>query len=362
MSDYQQQLKDKQSRLQTLLAPFFQGDLTLYASPAEYHRLRAEFRVWHDNGQCSYVMTPPGEKPRPDTIIRLKQFPTANQRINTLMPQLLDAIHADSILRERLYQVEFLSTLNGDDLITMIYHRKLDEAWQQTARQLEERLGTAIIGRSRKQKVVLSRDYVTETLNIDGISFQYRQYEGSFTQPNGHICESMLSWATQHNHQPQRDLLELYCGNGTFTLPLAHNYRRVLATEISKTGVQALRDNILLNGISNIAVARLSAQEFTEAWQGEREFNRLKQDNISLSDYDFAAVFVDPPRAGIDDDTLNLLSNFEQITYVSCNPETLAANLHQLTRTHDVTAAALFDQFPFTPHIESGVILQKRND
>ncbi|HCF78438.1 MAG TPA: tRNA (uridine(54)-C5)-methyltransferase TrmA, partial [Glaciecola sp.] len=45
---------------------------------------------------------------------------------------------------------------------------------------------------------------------------------------------------------------------------------------------------------------------------------------------------------------------------ISCNPETLADNLATLTLTHDIVRSALFDQFPFTHHIESGVILKKR--
>lgn len=360
MPDYQQQLDAKLSRLRAYLAPY-DGEIEVYASPTTHHRLRAEFRIWHDNGRCAYVMTPRGEQANPHTVIRLEQFPTASRRINQLMPQLLDAVHAEPILRERLYQVEFLTTLRGDDLLTLIYHRKLDEAWDAVAKPLAAQLNSAIIGRSRKQKRVLSRDYVTETLHVDGRAYQYRQYEGSFTQPNGVICEAMLAWASRHNHEPQRDLLELYCGNGNFTLPLAQRYRRVLATEISKSGVKAVRDNIRLNHAENIAVARLSAAEFTQAWHGERRFQRLEQDGIELDDYDFAAVFVDPPRAGIDPDTLTLLQHFPQITYISCNPATLADNLRQLRQSHHIIAAALFDQFPFTPHIECGVALVKKS-
>ena len=62
----------------------------------------------------------------------------------------------------------------------------------------------------------------------------------------------------------------------------------------------------------------------------------------------------------MDADTLRLLQEFENIIYVSCNPETLHANLATLTQTHRIERAALFDQFPFTPHIESGVLLRRR--
>ncbi|EOA3792905.1 tRNA (uridine(54)-C5)-methyltransferase TrmA, partial [Acinetobacter baumannii] len=74
---------------------------------------------------------------------------------------------------------------------------------------------------------------------------------------------------------------------------------------------------------------------------------------------DFDTVFVDPPRAGIDDETLKLLQSFERIIYISCNPNTLYENLKTLTQTHRVTKFALFDQFPYTHHVESGVLLEK---
>ena len=118
--------------------------------------------------------------------------------------------------------------------------------------------------------------------------------------------------------------------------------------------------NIEANGADNIAVARLSAEEFAEAFAGSRRFRRLAEKGIDLADYRFSTLFVDPPRAGLDEATLALAAQFERVIYVSCNPETLRANLERLSASHSIAAAALFDQFPFTPHIESGVLLVKK--
>ena len=160
---------------------------------------------------------------------------------------------------------------------------------------------------------------------------------------------------------PGGDLLELYCGNGNFTLPLSRLFRQVLATEVSKTSVHAAQWNIAANHCPNVRIARLSAEEFTEAMQGTRSFRRLREQEISLTDYRFSTVLVDPPRAGVDDATLALLQRFDRILYISCNPHTLRANLETLCRTHRIVRRALFDQFPFTPHIESSVLLVRRN-
>ena len=53
------------------------------------------------------------------------------------------------------------------------------------------------------------------------------QVAGSFSQPNGEVCQQMLSWAVDVTRGSSGDLLELYCGNGNFTLPLAQNFKQV---------------------------------------------------------------------------------------------------------------------------------------
>ena len=156
------------------------------------------------------------------------------------------------------------------------------------------------------------------------------------------------------------DFLESYCGLGNFTLPLSHYFDKVLATEISKGSIHAALENCELNGVENITFARLASEEMTEALQGVREFTRLKE--IDLKAYDFSTVLVDPPRAGLDLGTIELISNIDNIIYISCNPETLAGNLHSLCRSHRIERFAMFDQFPYTDHMECGVLLKRKID
>ena len=94
-----------------------------------------------------------------------------------------------------------------------------------------------------------------------------------------------------------------------------------------------------------------------EALAGKRQFERLK--GIELAERQFNTVLVDPPRAGLDPATTQMISQFDNIIYISCNPHTLVANLEALSATHKVSRAALFDQFPFTEHMESGVLLTR---
>ncbi|MFK3819935.1 tRNA (uridine(54)-C5)-methyltransferase TrmA [Pseudomonas sp. NPDC089407] len=354
-SSYATQLDAKVARLRELLAPFGAPEPAVFDSPREHYRLRAEFRLWREDGQRHYAMFAPGEKHK---AILIDDFPIASQRINELMPRLKAAWQASEALGNRLFQVEFLTTLAGDAMITLCYHRPLDEAWEVAARQLSETLGVSVIGRSKGKRLVIGRDYAVEKLDVAGRVFSYRQPEGAFTQPNGAVNQKMLSWAFEAIGEREDDLLELYCGNGNFTLPLATRVRQVLATEISKTSVNAALSNLDENAVDNVRLVRLSAEELTQALNEVRPFRRLE--GIDLKSYDFGTVFVDPPRAGMDPDTCELTRRFERILYISCNPETLAANIAQLQDTHRIERCALFDQFPYTHHMESGVLLVRR--
>ncbi len=354
-SSYTTQLDAKVARLRELLAPFGAPEPAVFDSPREHYRLRAEFRLWREDGQRHYAMFAPGEKHK---AILIDDFPIASQRINALMPRLKAAWQASEELGNRLFQVEFLTTLAGDAMVTLCYHRPLDEAWETAARQLAEELGVSIIGRSKGKRLVIGRDYAVEKLDVAGRVFSYRQPEGAFTQPNGAVNQKMLSWAFEAIGERDDDLLELYCGNGNFTLPLATRVRQVLATEISKTSVNAALSNLDENAVDNVRLVRLSAEELTQALNGVRPFRRLE--GIDLKSYAFGTVFVDPPRAGMDPDTCELTRRFERILYISCNPETLASNIAQLQDTHRIERCALFDQFPYTHHMESGVLLVRR--
>ncbi|GEN28232.1 tRNA/tmRNA (uracil-C(5))-methyltransferase [Halovibrio variabilis] len=366
---YAEQLAAKRDYLETTFAAFQPPALEVFESPPGYYRQRCEFRIQHAENDLYYAMFEVDpENPKNKRVVRLDQYAVASERINQLMPQLRKACLRSDELRRRLFQVEFLTTLSGEALVTLIYHRPLGDEWEREARALEAELGIMVIGRSRKQRIVLTRDHVWERLEVDGRTLHYQQVENSFTQPNAHVCQKMLSWAREVTAGQQqeglkreglkKDLVELYCGNGNFTIALADNFRRVLATEISRISVASANLNLEANGVTNAQIGRMSAEEFSLALKGEKAGRRVAE--MALQDYDFSTVLVDPPRAGLDAQSCEQLSEYAQIVYISCNPATLAENLTILTTTHRIERFALFDQFPFTDHCECGVLLKRR--
>jgi len=356
--NYDAQLSQKQQEMAALFGDFDMPTADLFPSASLNYRQRAEFRVWHDGVDLYYIMFDSQTKQK----FRVDDFPVASTLINKAMKALLSAIKNHRELRYKLFQVDFLSTLSGELLISMLYHKPLEDNWQVEAEKLKAQLSTIapvdIIGRAKKQKIIVDKDYVMESLQVGNKTFVYQQVENSFTQPNAGVNEQMLLWAQQATKDSSGDLIELYCGNGNFSIALAENFERVLGTEISKTSVRSAQINISENNIDNIDIVRMSSEEFSQAMNGERKFRRLA--DFDLTAYNYDTVLVDPPRAGLDRDSVELVRRFNKIIYISCNPETLKENLTLLVETHTIEKFALFDQFPYTNHVETGVILTRK--
>lgn len=358
---YTEQLALKQAQLRHMFAPFYQQHLESFASTSQHFRMRAEFRVWHEGPETFHIMFDKHTKQK----VRVDELPSASLVINKAMELVMNHVNKTQILRTKLFQIDYLSSTTNEIVISLLYHKVLDEDWLGAATELKALMQSQeyfkkvnIIGRAKKQKLVIETDCVNETLTINNAKYSFIQIENSFTQPNALININMIEWVIKHTQNTQHDLLELYCGAGNFSIPLSAYFNKVLATEISKTSVKAAQKNIKDNSIENLVIARLSSEEFVQAFRKTRLFNRLS--DINLDTYNFKTVLVDPPRAGLDETTLALIANFETIVYISCNPVTLLDNLNTLTLTHEVAHLALFDQFPFTHHIESGVIMRRR--
>ena len=353
--NYASQLAEKLAQFKLAFTPFAIPEPEVFSSAPAHYRLRAEFRIWHQGDDLHYAMFDPENPKQP---VMVEDFPIAAESICGLMPRLLDRLRGSQTLRGGLFQADFLATLSGELLVTLVYHRRLGEGWELAARDLAAALAIQVIGRSRGQKVALDRDWLLEEFELNGRRLRYQQIEGSFTQPNGGVNRQMLGWSGQQAAGLGGDLLELYCGNGNFTMALAPLFDKVLATEVSKSSVRAAQYNIAANEAENVTLVRASSAEIADALAGRTALKRMK--DIDLASYRFSTLFVDPPRSGLDATTLEFAAGFDHILYISCNPQSLQENVAALQATHAVGAAAVFDQFPYTHHLECGLLLSRR--
>ena len=355
---YEEQLNFKVQREKQRFSNFTTMNFDIIKSNEKAFRNRAEFRIWwekDENGKeiLSYAMNDFNKN-----ILEINSCQIVSPQMQEIMPKLLDLLMSELTLSYKLFAVEFLGSSTNDMLVTLIYHKKLDEEWNELAKQIEKKLNIKIMGRSRKQKIVLSSESINETLTINNQNFKFAYQEGGFTQPNTNVNIQMIEWVLNNIKNSSKDLCELYCGGGNFTIPLSTKFNKVLATEISKTSIKSALKNCELNNVNNISFIRMSAEEFVQGLQEVRTFNRLK--DVNLKDYNFDTIFMDPPRSGLDDTTRALAKDFSNIIYISCNPETLHRDLKELVKTHEIIRFALFDQFAYTNHIESGVILKRK--
>lgn len=355
---YEEQLEFKLSREIARFAPFYKGEIDIIKSNDGAFRNRAEFRIWkvydeNNSFRLHYAMNDIDKN-----ILTINSCAIVSNTISNMMPILIKKLEDIAILHNKLFTIEFLSSTTNDILVTLVYHKKLDDLWILEASKLEKILDIKIIGRSRKQKIVISDEFINETLRINNNSFKFSYFENGFTQPNQKVNEQMIQWVLD-NISPYGDLCELYCGGGNFTIPLSTKFNKVIATEISKTSIRSAKINCELNNIKNITFLRMSSQEFVQALGKVREFTRLKQQNINLDDYSQDTIFVDPPRSGLDETTIKLVKSYKQVIYISCNPQTLYRDTEQLVQTHNIKKVALFDQFAYTNHIEMGIIFKK---
>ncbi|MBA1432065.1 MAG: tRNA (uridine(54)-C5)-methyltransferase TrmA [Epsilonproteobacteria bacterium] len=350
---YEGQLQQKLMQNRERFSPYYQGDIALFRSLDEHYRARSEFKIWHIDDAIHYAMNHKDKK----GVVLVDACPQVNEYIAALMPKLLAAIQKEAI-DFKLFGADFLSSSSGEIVVSLLYHRKLDAAWEEKAKKIAGELGIYIIGRARKQKVVIGQDYITESLHIKKKEYKFHYIENSFTQPNPRVNEQMIAWAMDAFAGVSGDLLELYCGAGNFTIPFATLFEKVLATEISKSSINAAKANMLLNDVHNIEFVRMSVEEFTQALKGVREFRRMA--HIDMNSYNINTIFVDPPRSGMDEFSCHFSAQYETIVYISCNPETLHRDLAILCQTHKVESMALFDQFPYTHHVEMGVKLIRK--
>jgi 23S rRNA (uracil1939-C5)-methyltransferase len=170
-----------------------------------------------------------------------------------------------------------------------------------------------------------------------------------FIQVNGEINRRMVHFAVEQLAvEPGDRVIDLFCGIGNFSLPIARNAASVLGVEGDTGLTRRAGDNAARNGLDNVSfrVADLSKIDGTEGWV------RQGCDRMLL----------DPARSGAAEVVSRMqLFNPERIVYVSCHPGTLARDLATLVheKGYRLEAAGIIDMFPHTAHVESIAVLAR---
>ena len=190
-------------------------------------------------------------------------------------------------------------------------------------------------------------DFLKYHLPEHGVSFSFHPTD--FIQINAGMNRTMISQALELLAlTPQDNVMDLFCGLGNFSLPIAKRCAKVIGVEGSDMMVERARMNAVLNSLSNVTF-------FSANLDDEGVMEMLEQHSINK-------LLIDPPRAGAMEIVKRIeLLHPDRIVYVSCNPATLARDSDVLVndKGYRLTQAGVMDMFPHTAHVESIALFER---
>ena len=197
-----------------------------------------------------------------------------------------------------------------------------------------------------KSEVLYGDGKITELL----CGMKFRISPKAFYQINPVQTEILYGKALEFaDFNGTEEIIDAYCGTGTIGLIASGEVKSVIGVEINKDAVKDAKENAALNNVKNISFFAADAGKFmTELAENGKKID---------------AVIMDPARAGADMTFLSSLVKLspQKVIYVSCNPETLARDLHFLTKNgYKVRKIQPVDMFPHTEHIETVVLLSSK--
>lgn len=206
-----------------------------------------------------------------------------------------------------------------------------------------EKMGINIIVQNgNNQEILTGKGNIIEKLN----NISYIISPSSFFQINTRQTLKLYDLILKKCNLKGKEIVyDLYCGTGTIGIYLSNNCKKVIGIEINEEAVKDARANVKLNDIKNC-----------EFYSGD------VSDVISSQTEPADIIVVDPPRAGLDNVTIENMFrlNPKKIIYVSCDPVTLARDLNILSEKYNIDDVTPVDMFPNTYHVETVCVLERR--
>lgn len=296
-------------------------------------------------------------------IVNINQCPIQDNRLNPLLAEIkedlmelgipiYDETTKTGILRHLCFRI---GANTGEILITIVITKPSNFKLAQQAPLWMERYPQVVgvtlnhqplpinVIFGKKTELLAGRLYLKET--FANLTFTLRTE--SFFQVNTIMAEKLWTMVEGALHlSGEETVIDLYCGVGTFTLPIAQKVRQVIGIESDNIAVELAKHNAVINNIDNV--------KFLEG-RSEIIFPEL----TTQADI----VILDPPRKGCQVEVIEALLSMKPkyIVYISCHPATLARDLKFLcdTQNYDIMLVQPADFFPQTTHVETAVILSK---
>ncbi|MBY6197015.1 23S rRNA (uracil(1939)-C(5))-methyltransferase RlmD [Vibrio hangzhouensis] len=339
----QQQIANKEQALSQLMTKFAGQTLSLSPSitgEALSYRRRARLSLYQDKGR-ELVMG--FRRKNSKQIVDVSHCPVLDERLNALIPS-LKALLVEFTQPQSLGHVELV--IGDSEPVVVLRHTKAlatsDRAQIIDFAHANDITLYLMPESDQLERVVGEQPYYAEVGN------KLPFLPSHFIQVNQDINQRMVAQALAWLSPESTDnVLDLFCGLGNFTLPLAQLAHRVVGVEGVQDMVDWAKQNAKLNQLNNV--------EFYQA--------NLEQDLSSMlwASQQFDKILLDPARAGASGviDQVSALGA-SRVLYVSCNPATLARDSQSLIEQgYRLTRLGMMDMFPHTSHLESMALFEK---
>ena len=204
-----------------------------------------------------------------------------------------------------------------------------------------------------KKNIVLNgKGYIEDKIG----DIKYHISPESFYQVNIEMTKPLYDKVIEYaDFKGDETVLDLYCGIGTISLYIAKYIKSVTGIEIVEKAIENAKENATINSINN---ARFICADVDEDLSNNSDFSQ-----ISLNEFDI--VLLDPPRKGLDENTIKLIKsiNPKKVIYVSCDPATLARDLNIICNEcndYRLERISNVDMFPHTMHVETIALIENR--
>ena len=195
---------------------------------------------------------------------------------------------------------------------------------------------------------IFGNGYIEDKLG----DYIFKIYPLSFYQVNPIQVKKLYNLGVEMAQISKEDtVFDLYCGIGTISLFMSKYAKKVYGIEIIKEAIDAANENAKINNVNN-----------TEFYAGDVEI--VLDDLINNKGITADIVMFDPPRKGLDKNTINniLMIKPKKIVYISCNPATLIRDLALFEEQYEIKTIVPVDMFPWTSHVECVAVLQLRQN
>ena len=318
--DYNNQLEYKKEKVINIMKKYANIDINPQIIPSEIYNYRNKITLQVQDGLLGLYESGSNK------LIEINECLLATPKTNSII----------KIIKNNLDLVTLNQIIIKDfsDNIMITFKGKITK--EEVIPLLKDKVSSIYINDS----CIYGEKSLIETLN----SYKYFISSNSFFQINHNQTIKLYNQVIKYLDKKEENVLDLYCGTGSIGIYISKYCQNITGIEINKSAIEDALKNKELNNIKNI------------------KFKCGNVNKLLKNDNHYTTIILDPPRSGLDKQTINTLLNIKtkKIIYVSCDPITLSRDINTLKEKYQLKDITLLDLFPNTYHVESICLLERK--